>query len=123
MVKKLLGTLMIASIMVSGCSDENRGENLIDKDYLISNSWVNYNGRVSGNDDMKLTVAIPVDANKQYKVTRSTYVSFYDETEFLETILITGGDFPKDVEILPDATHIRLSFNEVNLEHMSFYYE
>src|SRR5699024_334654 len=72
-------------------------ENLIDSGSLISGSWVGYNCEAVEDEEMRTTRSIPYDPDKSYEINRSSYVSYFNGDEFIETKLYEKG-LPKTID-------------------------
>ena len=117
---KLFMSILLSVVVLSACSFSNpftEEESVaMSEENLIEESYVNYRGMMISDEEMVTTIPVKIDADAQYEITRSSYISFYDELTFIETELFTGGDFPKTVEMPEGTTHVRVSFNEANRE-------
>src|SRR5699024_9010363 len=77
------------------------------------------NGGESENEEMRTSDFIEYDAESDYSLTRPAYVSYYNEEEFIQTNLYVDN-MPVLIESVPEATHVRVSFNQNNEEAMVF---
>lgn len=115
---KFLASMILFGSLLSGCTFDfglfNEEPTEITEDTIIESGYVNYRGMMVNDSDMMTTIPLKVDTSQTYEITRSSYVSYYDEFTFIETELFTGGDFPKTIEIPEETTHLRVSFNVGN---------
>lgn len=113
----LMGSLMV--LIISACnSSEGSTESLIEPDNVIGGAWINYNGDEIEDSDMKVTEAIEYDSSNVYEINRSSYVSYYNGDEFLETILYSEEP-PIDIQTVEEADTIRISFNVYNADSIT----
>ncbi|KKK33958.1 acyltransferase [Salinicoccus sediminis] len=92
-------------------------ENLIDSGSLISGSWIGYNGETVEDEEMRTTRSIPYDPDKSYEINRSSYVSYFNGDEFIETKLYEEG-LPKTIDTVEEADSVKVSFNEYNMNEI-----
>ncbi|WP_026867655.1 hypothetical protein [Jeotgalicoccus marinus] len=107
----IFNTLLLTVIVLSACS--NSDDNLIDTSSLNEGTWVTYDGEVVENDEMRSTEPIDYDPSKSYEINRSSYVSYYNGDEFIETIQYSD-DPPMTVDTVEEADSIVVSFNQYN---------
>src|SRR5699024_6091018 len=88
-------------------------ENLIDIANLTSGSWIGYNGEAVEDDEMRTTGFIPYDSDKNYEINRSSYVSYFNGDEFIETKLY-GEGLPLSIDSVEKADGIKVSFIKYN---------
>lgn len=88
-------------------------DNMIDTSNLTKGSWIGYNGEVVEDEEMMTSEMISYDAGKEYEINRSSYVSYYNGDEFIETKLY-GEDLPKKIYSVEEADSIKVSFNQYN---------
>ncbi len=55
----------------------------------------------------------PHDASMNYEINRSSYVSYFNGDEFIETKLYTD-DIPAPIKTVENADGIKVSFNQYN---------
>lgn len=110
----MTGVLIVAAC---GNSSEN-AENLIEHDMIEHGSWVDYNGENTEDDDMRVTETITYHPEGEYELNRSSYVSYYNGEEFLETVLYSEEP-PMEIDTVEAADNIRVSFNSYNEENIS----
>lgn len=116
-MKLFLSVLMSVSILSACALPDMFGEaddEMITEENIIDSAYVNYRGIMVNDLEMMTTIPLEVNGDATYEITRSSYISYYNGLTFLETELFTGGEFPKQVELPEDTTHVRVSFNEVN---------
>ena len=111
MKKLLLITTTILVMIISACS--NSDGNLIDTGSVTEGSWISYDGNVVENDEMMTSKSIDYDPAKNYEINRSSYVSYYNGDEFLETIQYSE-DPPMTLETVEEADSVVISFNKYN---------
>ena len=69
---------------------------------------------------MRTSAFIEYDSETDYSMTRPAYVSYYnDDDEFLQMNLYVD-DMAVLIESVPDATHVRISFNQNNKDAIVF---
>src|SRR5699024_825997 len=90
-------------------------DNLIDAGNLTSGSWIGYNGEAVEDEEMKTTASIPYDSDKNYKINRSSYVSYFNGDEFIETKLYEEG-LPKTIDTVDEADSVKVSFKRYKEE-------
>lgn len=112
-----LSTLfLLGVVLLSACSNSNG--NLIDTGSLTEGSWITYDGETVRNEEMRSTEAIDYDPSKYYEINRSSYVSYYNGDEFIETIQYSE-DPPMTLDTVEEADSIVLSFNQYNEDTIS----
>lgn len=104
-------TLLIGVALLTACS--NSDGNLIDTGSLTEGSWVSYDGNTVENEEMRSTDHIDYDPSKTYEINRSSYVSYYNGEEFIETIQYSD-DPPMTLDTVDEADSIVISFNQYN---------
>lgn len=121
---KFFISIIMFSTLLSSCTLDfaflNSEQSEINDETIIESGYVNYRGIMVNDSDMMTTIPLRVEPSNTYEVTRSSYISYYDDFAFIETELFTGGEFPKVVDIPKEATHIRVSFNTGNRETIQF---
>jgi len=102
-------------ILLTACSNNDNGDsdNLIDTGSAIEGSWVGYNGENVEDEEMLTSELIPYDSNKNYEINRSSYVSYFNGDEFIETKLYSD-EMPATIETVEDADGIKVSINQYN---------
>lgn len=119
-LKRVLFSMSMLSVLaVSACvSNSENAENLIEHDMIEHGLWVDYNGENTEDDDMRVTEAISYHPEGEYELNRSSYVSYYNGDEFLETVLYSEEP-PMEIDTVEGADNIRVSFNSYNEENIS----
>jgi hypothetical protein len=119
-VKKVLCLMsFVAILIVSACGNNGEnGNNLIDHDNIVTGSWINYDGKETDDDEMRMTETISYNPEADYEVNRSSYVSYYNGDEFIDTVLY-GEEPPMSLEKVEEADTIRISFNAYNEDDIS----
>lgn len=113
----LKGFLIIGFIMIlTACSNSNG--NLINTGSLTEGSWITYDGETVENEEMRTTEPINYDPSKDYEINRSSYVSYYNGDEFIETIQYSD-DPPMTIDTVEEADRIVISFNQYNEDTIS----
>ena len=102
---------LIFIALLSACS--NSDGNLIDTASLTEGSWISYDGNTVENEEMRSTDHIDYDPAKTYEVNRSSYVSYYNGEEFIETIQYSDEP-PMTLDTVDEADSIVISFNQYN---------
>ena len=104
-------------ILLSACNgNNNSNDNLINKVNIIEDRWVNYKGTSENNKAMMQSQFIPYNPEKDYEVSRDTYVSYFNGEEFIKTELYE--DTPEIINTFEEADGIILSFNKSNKNGM-----
>ena len=106
-------SLLLGIMLLSACSSDSGESGLIDTASATSGSWMGYDGEAVENDEMMTTESIDYDPSKTYEINRSSYVSYYNGEEFIETIQYSG-DPPMTLDTVEDADSIVISFNVYN---------
>jgi|SRR5699024_969920 len=114
--KIFLLTLFLTLALVTACSNSNG--NLIDTGSLTEGSWITYDGETVEKEEMRTTEPIEYDPSKDYEINRSSYVSYYNGDEFIETIQYSE-DPPMTLDTVEEADSIVLSFNQYNEDTIS----
>ena len=104
-------TALLTFALLTACS--NSDGNLIDTGSVTEGSWISYDGNVVENDEMMTSKSIDYDPAKNYEINRSSYVSYYNGDEFLETIQYSE-DPPMTLETVEEADSVVISFNKYN---------
>lgn len=104
-------TLLLSIALLTACS--NSDGNLIDTGSLTEGSWVSYDGNTVENEEMRSTDHIDYDPAKTHEVNRSSYVSYYNGEEFIETIQYSDEP-PMTLDTVDEADSIVISFNQYN---------
>lgn len=92
-------------------AENNDSANLIDKEKLNENGWINFEGNVKEQAEMMNTESIPYDPFKEYELSSGAYVTYYNGEEFIETKL-TQENLPGPIETVDEADNIKLSFHK-----------
>lgn len=103
--------LIVGITLLTACS--NSDGNLIDTGSVTEGSWISYDGNVVENEEMMTSKSIDYDPAKNYEINRSSYVSYYNGDEFLETIQYSE-DPPMTLETVEEADSVVISFNKYN---------
>lgn len=105
-------TLLLLFLFLTACSNNSDG-NLISTNSLTEGSWMGYNGEAVEKEEMRMTEPIEYDASKTYEINRSSYVSFFNGDEFIETLQYSD-DPPLTLDTIEEADNIIISFNQYN---------
>src|SRR5699024_9473664 len=81
-----LMSLLLGIMLLSACSSGSSEGGLIDTGAATSGSWMGYKGEAVDNDEMMTSESIKYDPSKTYEINRSSYVSYYNGQEFIETM-------------------------------------
>ena len=108
-----LMSVLLGIMLLSACSSGSGEGGLIDTGAATSGSWMGYKGEAVENDEMMTSESIKYDSSKTYEINRSSYVSYYNGEEFIETIQYSGEP-PMTLETVEDADSIVVSFNVYN---------
>jgi len=92
-------------------TDNNSSANLIDKESLNEDGWINFEGSVKEQAGMMNTESIPYDPAKEYELNSGAYVTYFNGDEFIETKLIQDN-LPGPIETIDEADSIKLSFHK-----------
>src|SRR5699024_7677928 len=93
-------SLLVGIMLLSACSGGS-DDNLMDMGSLTEGSWMGYDGEAVENDEMMTSESIKYDSSKTYEINRSSYVSYYNGEEFIETIQYSGEP-PMTLETVED---------------------
>lgn len=104
-------TVLFTFALLTACS--NSDDNLIDTGSVTEGSWISYDGNVVENEEMMTSKSIDYDPANNYEINRSSYVSYYNGDEFLETIQYSE-DPPMTLEAVEEADSVVISFNKYN---------
>lgn len=113
---KLSFVSILLVIFLAACS--NSSGNLIDTGSVTEGSWISYDGNVVENEEMMTSKSIDYDPSKDYEINRSSYVSYYNGDEFIETIQYSD-DPPMTLDTVEEADSIVISFNQYNEDTIS----
>lgn len=105
-------SLLVGIMLLSACSGGS-DDNLIDMGSLTEGSWMGYNGEAVENEEMMTTDFIDYDSSKTYEINRSSYVSYFNGEDFIETIQYSGEP-PMTLDTVEEADRIMVSFNQYN---------
>src|SRR5699024_7872863 len=108
-----LMSLLLGIMLLSACGSGSGEDGLIDTGSATTGSWMGYKGEAVKNDEMMTSESIKYDPSKTYEINRSSYVSYYNGEEFIETIQYRG-ESPMTLETVEDADSIVVSFNVYN---------
>lgn len=107
-------------LLLSACGNfsatQATSNDLINKVNLIEDRWVNYKGISENNKAMMQSQFIPYNPEKDYEVSRDTYVSYFNGEDFIKTELYE--DTPEIINSVEEADGIILSFNKNNRNGM-----
>ena len=112
-IKMSFMSVLLGVMLLSACSSGSSEGGLIDTGAATSGSWMGYKGEAVDNDEMMTSESIKYDPSKTYEINRSSYVSYYNGEEFIETIQYSGEP-PMTLETVEDADSIVVSFNVYN---------
>lgn len=104
-------TLLLTFVLLTACS--NSAGNLIDTGSVTEGGWISYDGDTVENEEMMTSKSIDYDPSKTYEINRSSYVSYYNGDEFIETIQYSDEP-PMTLETVDEADSIVISFNQYN---------
>lgn len=112
---KLFMITVLSVTILAACDSGGSGnaDNLIDAGSATEGSWVGYNGNEVEDEEMMTSELIPYDPNTDYEINRSSYVSYFNGDEFIETKLY-GEDLPLTIDSIEEADGIKVSFNQYN---------
>ena len=107
-------------LLLSACNNvsttQATSNNLINKVNLVGDRWVNYKGTSENNKTMMQSQFIPYNPEKDYEVSRDTYVSYFNGEDFIKTELYE--DTPEMLNSVEEADGVILSFNKSNRNGM-----
>ena len=110
--KLLFMSLLVGIMLLSACSGGS-DDNLMDMGSLTEGSWMGYNGEAVENEEMMTTDYIDYDPSNTYEINRSSYVSYFNGEDFIETIQYSGEP-PMTLDTVEEADRIMVSFNQYN---------
>ena len=111
-IKMSFMSVLLGVMFLSACGSGS-GDNLIDTGALTEGSWVGYNGDTVEKEEMRKTEKIDYDPSKTYEINRSSYVSYFNGEDFIETIQYSGEP-PMTLDTVEEADSIVISFNQYN---------
>ncbi|QQD85646.1 hypothetical protein [Jeotgalicoccus sp. ATCC 8456] len=109
-------SLLFGIVFLTACG--NSDGNLIDTGSLTEGSWMGYDGEAVENEEMMTTESIDYDPATTYEINRSSYVSYFNGEEFIETIQYSD-DPPMTLDTVEEADSIHVSFNQYNEDTIS----
>lgn len=110
---KIFFMVFASIILLAACGNKGDSDNLIDLSNATEGSWIGYNGEDVKDEEMMSSELIPYDSSKDYEINRSSYVSYFEGDEFIETKLYSD-DMPVAIESVEEADGIKISFNQYN---------
>lgn len=110
---KIFFMVFASIILLAACGNKGDSDNLIDLSNATEGSWIGYNGEDVKDEEMMSSELIPYDSSKDYEINRSSYVSYFEGDEFIETKLYSD-DMPVAIESVEEADGINISFNQYN---------
>lgn len=113
MKRKMYFMSLLLGIMLLTACGSGSGDNLIDTSSLTEGSWMGYNGEAVEDEEMISTDFIDYDPSNTYEINRSSYVSYFNGEEFIETIQYSGEP-PMTLDTVEEADRIMVSFNQYN---------
>lgn len=116
-MKKINFILITLTVFVLSACGNGDPDNMIDEGNLTEGSWIGYNGDMRENEDMMTTDIISIDENAGYEINRSSYISFYNGEDFVDTVLVE--DAPATLDVPEGADGVRISFNEYNADSIT----
>lgn len=73
-------------IVLGACNTENNSNyNLINKTNVVGDRWINYKGVSENDKSMIQSQFIPYDPNNKYEVSLNTYLSYFNDENFIKT--------------------------------------
>src|SRR5699024_11599071 len=100
---KLFMIAVLSATVLAACgSGSGNSANLIDTGSVTEGSWVGYNGDEVEDEEMMSSELIPYDPDTDYEINRSSYVSYFNDGEFIETKLY-GEDLPLTIDSVDEA--------------------
>lgn len=105
-------SLLLGIMFLSACSSSDEG-GLLDVGSATTGSWMGYKGEPVDNEEMMTSDSIDYDPSKTYEINRSSYVSYFNGKEFIETIQYSE-DPPMTLDTIEEADNIVVSFNIYN---------
>ncbi|WP_141638973.1 hypothetical protein [Jeotgalicoccus saudimassiliensis] len=106
--------IIILSVLI--IFDESTSNNLVNKINTVEDRWVNYKGTSENNKAMMQSQFILYNPEKDYEISRDTYVSYFNGEDFIKTELYE--DTPEMLNTVEEADGIILSFNKNNKNGM-----
>ncbi|CDZ99680.1 hypothetical protein BN1048_00599 [Jeotgalicoccus saudimassiliensis] len=111
-----LSLILIIILSVLIIFDESTSNNLVNKINTVEDRWVNYKGTSENNKAMMQSQFILYNPEKDYEISRDTYVSYFNGEDFIKTELYE--DTPEMLNTVEEADGIILSFNKNNKNGM-----
>ncbi len=112
-LKRFMIAVLSVSVLAACGNGSGDSDNLIDTGSVTKGSWVGYNGDDVEDEEMVTSELIPYDPDAGYEINRSSYVSYFNGDEFIETKLY-GEDLPLTIDPVEEADGIKVSFNQYN---------
>ena len=114
-MKKTLSlmSLLLGIMFLSACSSSSDEGGLLDVGSATTGSWMGYNGEPVENEEMMTSESIDYNPSKTYEINRSSYVSYFNGEDFIETIQYSGEP-PMTLDTVEKADRIMVSFNQYN---------
>lgn len=131
-MKKILISLTLSvGLMLSACNNPGESDESIDAHGEVNNllkavefndgGWINFEGDVSSSEnEMIHTDAVSYNPNNDYLINTSVYVSYYNDGDFIETIL-HNEEPPISIERVEDANNIKLSFSSKKIQSIELW--
>lgn len=111
-IKMSFMSVLLGVMFLSACGSGSV-DNLIDTGSLTEGSWMGYDGEAVENEEMRTTEKIDYDPSTTYEINRSSYVSYFNGEDFIETIQY-NGEPPMTLDTVEEADSIVISFNQYN---------
>lgn len=125
-MKRLLCAITLTgSMLLTGCNlsensedDTEQSVNLMNVETLNDEGWINFDGEISSSaNEMVHTESISYIPNNEYLLSDSAYVSYFNNDDFIKTVL-HDGENPIKISNVEEANNIKLSFSNKKAERI-----
>lgn len=125
-MKRLLCAITLTgSMLLTGCNlsensedDTEQSVNLMNVETLNDEGWINFDGEISSSaNEMVHTESISYIPNNEYLLNDSAYVSYFNNDDFIKTVL-HDGENPIKISNVEEANNIKLSFSNKKAERI-----
>lgn len=126
---RILKASLLATFLLSGCGavgQQNQSESasseiseenilLIDRSDVIEDQWIDTKGEIQKNSEMVSVGPVGYMSDEKHFINKTAYISYFKEDKFLKTVLYDyKNDFPIEIESVPEANEVYISFNKKN---------
>src|SRR5699024_12614154 len=101
-LKLFMITVLSVTVLAACSSGSGNADNLLDTGNVTEGGWVGYNGDGVENEEMVTSELIPYDPDTDYDINRSSYISYFNGGEVIESKLY-GVDRPETIVQVVEA--------------------